>query len=621
MPDNDEILKEIKSRFDLAYSAAEDVYDACIDDLKFIEGGSQWPSDVKADRQVDGRPCLEINKVAVFADQVSGEIRANSPRIKVKPVDSKADPKTAEILTGLIRNIEVQSKADVAYDTAAESAIQCGKGSFRIITQYCDEETFDQEIRIQRIKNPFTVYWDPQAKEWDKSDAKYCFVTERISREEFERQYPDAAVTEFPSNKDKDPKWGDDKSIRVAEYWKKYSNKKTLYLLQDTLTGTERISNEKLEGWEVLNKRDIEETSLRWYKTNGREILEGPQDWPGKYIPIVEVWGKELNVEGRSVYRGVIRHAKDPQRLYNYSRSHNAEVTSLAPKSPYLVTAKMIGNYQSIWDKANKKNYPYLPYDPDPNAQGSGGIPKREMPIAQNTGILAEIQIADQEMHDTTGLQQASLGKESNEKSGRAIMARKMEGDIANFSYYDNLGRGLRYAGTVLVDLIPKIYDTPRILRILGEDDSVEQVPVNQLMIDEKTGMEQIFDLTVGKYDVIVSIGPSYESQREEAADGMLNFLNAMPPEARMILADLVVKNLDWPGADEFEKRLKMLLPPGMAGDGEGGPPPSAPPPPDPAMIQQGMMGQADLESKLLDNRRKRDELARMEMGIDEGRA
>ena len=192
------------------------------------------------------------------------------------------------------------------------------------------------------------------------------------------------------------------------------------------------------------------------------------------------------------------------------------------------------------------------------------------------------------------------------------------EGDIANYSYYDNLGRGLKYAGTVIVDLVPHIYDTPRILRILGEDDSVEQVPVNQPMVDEKTGMEQIFDLTVGKYDVIVSIGPSYESQREEAADGMMNFLNVIPEQARMILADLVVKNLDWPGADEFVKRLKMLLPPGMAGDGEGGPPPpSAPPPPDPAMIQQGMVGQADLESKILDNRKKRDELARMEMGIE----
>lgn len=614
---DEEILKEIRDRFREAYDAVDDSYEDMLDDLRFLEGGSTWPDEVRRDREADGRPCLEILKLPTFCDQVSGDMRQNAPSIKVKPVDSGSDPETAEIMTGLIRNIEVQSKAEVAYDTASESSIQCGKGTFRIITDYADDETFDQEIRIQRMKNPFTVYWDPMANEWDRSDAKYCFVTERISREEFGKLYPDASIADHPGGKDKDPHWGDDKSIRVAEYWKRVDDKKkTLYEMRDPLTGNTQMGDAKLEGWEVIRERRIKSSKLQWYKTNGTEILDGPTDWPGKYIPIVEVWGKELNIEGKSVYRGVIRHAKDSQRLYNYNRSHNAEVNALAPKVPYLVTATMIDQYQGLWDKAHKKNYPYLPYNPDPMAQGSGGMPSRQNPIAQNTGLLAEIQIADQEMHDTTGLQQASLGKKSNEQSGRAIMARQREGDVANYAYYDNLARALKYAGTVIVDLIPRIYDSARVIRILGEDGNDQEVAINQ-PTQSSDGKQKVFDLTAGKYDVIVTIGPSYTSQREEAVDGMIAFMGQLPEQARMIVADLVVKNLDWPGASEFEKRLKALLPPGIA-EGDGATPP-APPPPDPIATLDGQAKQADIEGKLMDNRMKRTKAARMEMGLDEG--
>lgn len=616
MPDDTKILEEIKRRFELAYEYVDELYELCIDDLRFLEGGSQWPADVKKDRETDGRPCLEINKLASFADQITGDIRMNSPAIKVKPVDSKADPDTAEKMTGLIRNIENQSRADIAYDTASESSVECGKGTFRVITQYVSEDSFEQEIRMKRMKNPFTVFWDPQAQEWDKSDAKYCFVTERISREEFEEQYPDAAMVEFKTSKDKNYKWGDDKSIRVAEYWRVSTEKTNLYLLRDPVTGNEVLKNEKLDGWEIVKQRDVQSRKLTWYKTNGREILEGPQEWPGQYIPIIEVWGKELNVEGRSVYRGAIRHAKDPARLYNYSRSHNAEVTSLAPKAPYLVTGKMIANYLKFWKTAHKKNYPYLPYDPDPEAIGAGGIPKRERPITQNTGLLAEIQISDQEMHDTTGLQQASLGKESNEKSGKAIMARQREGDVANYAYYDNLARALMYAGRVIVDLIPHIYDTARIERILGEDDSEEQVQFNKPFIDKKTGKEMLFDLTVGKYDVIVSIGPSYSSQREEAADGMLHFFEVLPDPGKILVADLIVSNLDWPGADKFEERLKLLLPPQVSGGEDGqGPPPPPPEPPDPSIEAKALKDRAELEGRLLSNREKSIKVAQAESG------
>lgn len=614
-----DLIKEIKDRFRVGYEAIEEENDQMLDDLNFLNG-DQWPSDLRKAREVDGRPCLTINKVPTFADQVIGDIRQNSPSIKVKPVDSNSDPETAEILTGLIRNIEVQSNAEVAYDTAAESCVYMGKGAFRVVTEYSEDDSFDQDIRIRRIKNPFTVVWDPSSIEWDKSDARWCFVTEKLDKEEFESRYPDASLAPFDAKqRDYDQDWGSEDNIRIVEYFRKDEEEKKLYLLKDPITGTTIQNDKKLDGWDVVKVRTVNAHKITWYKANGNEILEGPTEWPGRYIPVVSVFGKELNIEGKSIYRGVTRFAKDPQRLYNYARSTSAEVMSLAPRSPYLVSAKMIGQYQSYWDNAHKKNFPYLPFEADPMLQGV--IPQRTAPIQVNTGIQTEVMVSDQEIHDTTGLQQASLGQKSNEKSGRAIMARQREGDVANYAYYDNLARSLKYCGKVLLDLIPRIYDTPRIIRILGEDTKEEFVPINQPVF-KRDGTKRIFDLTTGKYDVVVTIGPSYSTQREEAADSMMQFLQAFPAVAPVI-GDLIVKNLDWPGASEIEKRLKMLLPPGMAGDGQGAPPPPQappqPPPPDPEKMGKAQKTQAETESILLDNRIKAHQAARQEMGFDEG--
>jgi hypothetical protein len=364
--------------------------------------------------------------------------------------------------------------------------------------------------------------------------------------------------------------------------------------------------------------------------------LEGPVQWPGKYIPVIDVTGKELNIEGRTVYRGVVRNAKDSQRLYNYSRSNHAEVTALSPKIPVFVTTKMIGNNMNQWNTMHKKNYPFIVYEPDEKApQG----PYRPPPAPGNPAAIAEIQIADQELHDTTGLQLASMGKQSNEKSGKAITARKQEGDRGNIEYHNNVGRARRWEGKILVDLIPKIYDTERVVRVLGEDGKDEQVTINGPQIDEATGQPKIdqktqqpkpeINLSLGTYDAVVSVGPSYETQREEAADGMIALFGALPPEAQMIIVDLLVNNMDWPGADEIADRLKTLLPPGLA-DPDGPPPP--PPPPDPLqelqveklkadvakILLEHQVTQAKVEGILIENRILRDQAAEVELRPDD---
>ncbi len=581
MADDKKILTEIRDRFKLAYDAAYIAYEEMVADLKFLDG-DQWEDSVLKDRA--DRPSVTVNKLPGMVDRVNGDIRQNSPSIKIKPVDSESDPPTAEMLTGLIRNIEMQSAAEIAYDTAAESAVGCGKGTFRILTQYVGNDSFDQEIVIKRVRNPFSVFWDPNAQEWDRSDALYCFVMEELGKDEFQEKYPDASMKEFENLPRDSDFHGSKKPIRVAEYYVKEQAKGKVYLVRDPDTGEEFVIDDETpkEGLEVLRSREITTDKLVYYKTNGAEILEGPKPQSGRYIPVCEVWGKELNIGNKSIYRGIARHSKDSMRLYNYARSQNAEVTSLAPRMPWVITKGMVAGFETIWASAHKKVLGYLPWNADEKVPGAK--PFRPDPISANTGILAEMEISNQDLHDTVGLQAPSVGKESSSgSSGRKEIALQRMGDVGSFAYYDNLGRALKYAGKVIVDMIPVIYDTARVIRILGEDGSDEFVQLNKPFIDEITGEERLYDLSTGKYDVVVTIGPSYNTQREEAADGMLGLMEALPDQARMLIADLVAGNMDWPGADEIKERLQTLLPPELQKDKEGKPiQQPEPPPPDP---------------------------------------
>src|SRR3990172_595493 len=477
-----DLLKDIKDRFREAHDYWHEEYVTAIEDLQFTYlPGHQWPDKIRADRIRDGRPCFEVNKIPYYLDQVIGDIRQNEPAIKIVPADSNADPMTAQVLQGLIRQIEHQSDAEIAYDTAAESSVSCGFGAWRVTTEYAGDDSFDQDILIKRIKNPFTVWWGP-CQDWDMGDAEYCFVTERIPIERFKKLYPDASLMPFETSKDRDLYWGNDKAIRIGEYFTREKVKKTLHLMKNAVgnlfTTFERPDMERLSslGWTLARERQVESYEVKWCKANQSEILENQVVWPGRYIPIVPLFGKEITVEGRTYYRGMVRYGRESQRIYNMARSAAIETVALAPKAPYLVTAKQISNYQSKWDTAHKRNYPYLPYDVDPD--NPQAIPKRTDPIGVNTAFRDEMITADQELHDTVGLQQASLGQKSNEQSGRAILARQKEGDTAQYVYYDNLGRAMKRTAKILIDLIPKIYDTARIIRVMGDDMKAQMVPV-----------------------------------------------------------------------------------------------------------------------------------------------
>lgn len=555
---NREILKTALDRYDTAMEFEREQRDLGSEDLCFLHA-EQWPDNVKRDRLAKDRPCLTFNRLPQFTQQVVGDARQNRPAIKVNPVDEGADIETSDIYEGLVRNIEAQSRATQAYITALEHSVGCGFGHWRVMTQYASDDAFDQDIRIKRITDPFAVSWDPASKEYDKSDANWCFVVDWVSRETFEAKYPDHAPSSWEDaykGLHCKEEWSRGEDVRIAEYWVKKPTEIEIGLTRDGRT--ERV----MPGVTYRRTRKVVSHKVCRYVLSGHAVLEEEREFPCRYIPIVSVFGPEEYVDGRLRPRSLIRYAKDPQRMYNYWQSTIAEKIALAPKSPWLVTPKMIAGHEQAWNAANRENRAYLPYNPDAEA----GRPERQQPAHVNPAELQQSAQAIDDLKATMGMYDASLGNQSNETSGRAIIARQREGDMASFAWIDNLARSIAHTGRILVDMIPRIYDTERVVRVLGVDDSVEMVLINR-----PDGMGSTFnDMTLGKYDVEVTVGPSYATKRLEAADSMMAFIQAIPAAAQ-VAGDLIAKNMDWPGADDIADRLKKLLPPGVAEDEEEG--------------------------------------------------
>lgn len=558
------ILELARKRHSLAEEAEQRIREEALDDLKF-RTGEQWPDDIKNTREIEKRPCLTINRLPQFIRQVTNDQRQNRPSIQVNPVDDRGDPETAEILQGLVRHIEHNSNADVAYDTAFEHAVTSGFGYFRVVTEYADPMSFDQEILIKRIRNPFTVYFDPTCQEPDYSDGKWAFIVTDMLKDDYISKYPDselASLDDWVSIGDKAPGWMTSTSVRVAEYFVVEDKKVTIVMLSDkTVVPKDELPEVLPEDLMIVAERETTMPTIKWYKINGIEILDRT-DWIGKWIPIIPVLGDELDVDGERMLTSLIRFAKDPQRMYNYWATAETEMIALAPKAPWVMAEGQDEGYERQWDSANTKNYSRLVYKPKTLNGELMPPPSRnyaEPPVQAIT--QARLQSSD-DLKATTGIYDAALGARGNETSGRAIMARQREGDVANFHYIDNLTRAIRHLGRILIDLIPKIYDAPRVLRIIGEDGSQRTVKVNQEVVDK--GIKKIYDLTTGKYDVVVSVGPSYTSKRQEAVESMMQLTQAYPQLAQLA-GDLLVKNMDWPGAKEIAERLRKTLPPGLA--------------------------------------------------------
>ena len=538
-------------RFDRAWTFDEDNRNEAEGDLEFLTGEGQWQDSDKRAREQAGQPCLTINRMPQFVRQVTGDIRKANPAAKVGPGDGEASKEIADVYQGIIRDIEQACDASSVYENAAQSAAACGVGAFRILTEYATPETFDQVLKVKWIPNPFAVYWDPLARDPSRRDAKFCFVCDWISKKDFEAKYPGKNATSF-GGRNEGGRWFNGDNVRIAEYWWIEEEDRTLYLL-----ASGEIATEKPEGVEVQAERKAPITRIKMAKMSAHEVIEEPKTWVGTMIPIVAVVGEEIH-DGENIVRtSVIRYAKDAQRLYNYGRSAHAELVSMQPKAPYLVTAKQVEGLETLWNQANVKNRPYLPYNVDPQA----GAPKRETPPIPSQGLMQEVSLAAEDMKATTGIYDAGLGAQSNETSGVAIRQRQEEGDVATSIYVDNLAKSIAQCGRIMVDMIPKIYDGQRMVSIVGEDEVQDLVEINAL--DPETG-QIVNDLSVGRYNVRIAMGPSYTTRRQEAAEQLIAFAQAVPAVAE-VASDLIARTQDWPGADEIADRLAKVLPNGVA--------------------------------------------------------
>ena len=576
----------------MAISAYSDSREDELDDLKFYAGNPdnqyQWPADVLATRgavqgqTINARPCLTINKMPQHVKQVTNDQRQNRPSGKVIPADDKGDVEVAEIFDGIVRHIEYISDADVAYDTACENQVIYGEGYVRILTEYCDDNTFDQDIKIGRVRNSFSVYMDPIIQDPCGSDAEWCFITSDVTKDEYERKYPDAmpvsSLQTLGVGDSSLSQWVGQDTVRIAEYFYVEYAPTNLNMYPGNaiaFEGTPEDAQLKSVYQKPVQTRVSDKKTVKWCKINGFEVIE-ERDWAGKYIPVVRVVGNEFEIDGRIEISGLVRNAKDAQKMYNYWTSQEAEMLALAPKAPFIGYGGQFEGYENQWKTANTQNWPYLEVNPDvTDGQGSVlPLPQRSMPPMAQTGLIQAKMGASEDIKSTTGQFDASLGMTSNERSGKAILARQKEGDVGTYHYVDNLARAVRYVTRQLVDLIPKIYDTQRIARIIGVDgeadmakiDPNQQEPVKKIVDQTGVVIEKIYNPSVGKYDVVVSTGPGYATKRQEALEAMAQLLQGNP-QLWAVAGDLFVKNMDWPGAQEMAARFAKTIDPKLMGD------------------------------------------------------
>jgi hypothetical protein len=580
-------------------------YREALEDLKFARLGEQWPEAIRRQREQEGRPCLTINRLPAFIRQVVNDARQNRPAITVHPVDSQADVQTAKIIDGLIRHIEQSSDADVAYDTALDFAASAGFGFFSINTRYAGDDSFEQDICIEREPNPLAIWGDPDSGSADSCDWNGAFKLESLTEDAFKKRWKGADAVSFEGASFT----GSDQPrqmITVAAYWTREQSVKQIVALSPPAEGFDPLANPAAAalfdpsrlivdvtvyeankdlfdalGMSVVGQpRDVPSFKVTQRILSGAELLE-ENAWAGRYIPIVPVYGEEIHVEGRRYFRSLIRDAKDPQRIFNFWRTAATELVALAPKAPFVGRVGAFVTDAAKWATANTESHAYIEYD-GPEA------PQRQEFAGPPAGALQEALNASDDIKSILGLFDASLGAQSNETSGRAILARQREGDVSTFHIIDNLSRAIRCAGRIVLDLIPHTYNTPRMIRILGADGNAHAVqigPQQPLAVSNQTAAAapalqpaasplsleeaataRVYDLSLGRYDLTVTAGPSFTTRREEAANQMIELVRAYPQVAP-IIGDLLAKNLDWPGADEIAERLQKLLPPQLQGD------------------------------------------------------
>lgn len=531
-----------------------------VQDIKFA-AGEQWPVETQNSRNIEARPCLTINKIDSYIRQVTNQQRMQRPRIKVQPVNNLADYKIAQVIEGMMRHIEVNSNADTAYDTAFDYAVRMGWGYWRVNTRYTREDSFDQEVYVDTIENPFTVYFDPNSQLPDGSDAEKCLITTVMDKAVFRDYYPDAddgANFRPVSTGDDTSSWITKEDIRIAEYYYMERERADLYLLSDGSSSfadsASFFDRVQAAGLTVTDKRSSFRKSVKYIKMTAVEVLE-ENTWAGKYIPIVPCYGAQVIVDDKRVRYGLVRHAKDPQKMYNFWRTSMTESIALAPKAKWLLAEGQDEGHESEWALANIKSSPVLRYKQTDIEGRQAPVPTRLQPEPPPIGIMGAAEAISADLQMVLGILDPNQLPSGN-ISGKAIQGQQAQVDLSNFHFYDNMTRSIRHTGKIILDLIPAIYDTERVMRIIGSDGQPDMTTINQ---SNEIG-QVLNDVTVGEYDVMLDTGPGFQTRRQQAVESMMPLVSSNP-ELFKIAGDLVFRNMDFPGADVIADRLASVNP------------------------------------------------------------
>jgi hypothetical protein len=604
----DDVVVEARDRFRRCSKWEHTARKAFLDDLKFAEGdaynGYQWPNEIRRSRDIDERPCLTNNIVRQHNLNIINDAKQNKPRIKIRASGGPATSEAASVWNSIMRRIEYKSNAQVAYDHATSFQVRAGYGVLRVETRYVAPDSFDQEAWVTVVKDPLTVYFDPDAKEVDKSDAKFAFVFEDLHEDEFKKKYPEYADLATANTIDDADGWIKEDYIRVCEYFRVVEHKDMLYAVVDAAQpGVYRIykasdfagAPEALEAIkaQAVNKRETKIPKVEWKFLIGLKVVES-NVWPGKYIPLVPVIGEETIIEGVMDRKGHTRAMLDPQRIYNYWSSTAVEYGALQTKTPWAAPVEAIEGYETYWNTANRINHSVLPFRSLDDAGQKIEPPKRiEPPVALPVAITG-MQLSQNELMSVSGQFADKMGDQSNERSAKAITERQRQGDNATYHFIDNLAIAIRHVGRILLDLVPKIYDTRRVMQILAEDGTSYELIIDPKAVQAhqqkvaETGqvVQRILNPNLGEYEVEADVGPDYGTKRQETFNALALILT-QAPQLTQIIGDILLASSDFDKAEEAAARLRRMVPPQALGQG-------------PSISEQQLMAQVQNLTKLL---------------------
>lgn len=569
----EQLIAEAKKRLEACIDSENWLRGKCLDDLIFLSGSpdepeKQWGAKAVAERMRDGRPALVVNRLDQFVQHITNQQRQNRVSAKVFPVDDKGDIDTAEVMQGLLRNIEYSSRAEIAYDTAEFYAVAMGFGYWLLSTDYSTPYTIDQDIKVLTVKNPFQVYLGPHEMP-DGSDAEYGFKVTDLTKDEYESEYGSAEdVKSFDDVRGLgDTDWCDEEKIRIVEYrYTEYEDDTVLKLKNGTEVLQSSMSKAKYERLKksVVDSRETKIPTFKWCKLTAADVLD-ETILPFNGIGIVKVTGSELTVNGRTILKGIVRNMKDAQRQYNFMLTEQTEAAM--DKGAVVAVEGQIEGHEEAWGSRLRKNQPVLPVKPTSIAGQPAPMPTRLAPDPTIAAKSEARMMAAEDLKALTGIYDAALGNKSNEQSGRAILSRQQQSDVANFHFQDNLTRSISHSTRMMVNGMPVVYSGKRVVRTIGEDDAHKIVAINQIF--DKNGQEKKHDFTIGKYDAICTAGPSFSTKRQEGA-ALLIELSRSAPVIMNAAPDLLIKCLDIPYSQEISERLKKTLPPQLQDEQDG---------------------------------------------------